>query len=102
MGQEPDASSVTLCTQRASTPTLALGQPSTRVGLLFCVFDLRGACYNLCTIQRRNASNLCTMSTIKMYVMDSGESIKILDKAPFSCFSHVKSGSRYTHGCLVF
>src|SRR5215813_7300502 len=91
MGPEPDASSVTPCTQRASTPTLALGQPSTHVGLLFCVSNLRGACYSLCTIQHRNASNLCTMSTIKMYVIDLGESRKILDKAPFSCFSHVKS-----------
>jgi hypothetical protein len=26
-----------------------------------------------------------------MYVIDSGESIKILDKVPFSRFSHVKS-----------
>src|SRR4030095_3060847 len=91
MGQEPDASSVTPCTRRASTPTLALGQPSTHVGLLFCVSDLQGACYSLCTIQRRNASDPCTMSTIKMYVIDSGESIKILDKAPFSRFPHVKS-----------
>src|SRR4029450_1761892 len=91
MGQKPDAPSVTPCTPRASTPTLALRQPSTRVGLLFCVSDPRGAYYSLCTIQCRNASDLCTMSTIKMYVIDSGESIKILDKIPFSRFSHVKS-----------